>query len=56
MKRKVAVITEDERGKFHFEDARERDVPVKPHLRVVKPAKRHDPPRPPLEALREDEE
>ena len=53
--RKVALITEDERGGLHYEDARERDVPVKPHLRVVKRSN-HEPKRPSLEAVMEKED
>jgi len=56
-RRRIAVITEDERGGLHYEDARERDVPVKPHERVVKrPAKNHEPTRPLLEKIREKED
>ena len=53
--RKVALITEDERGGLHYEDARERDVPVKPHVRVVKRSN-HASQRPPLEEVMEKED
>ena len=54
-RRRVALITEDERGGLHYEDARERDVPVKPHFRVVK-RPNHEPQRPPLEEVMEKED